>query len=414
MKLWNKRLTSSLLVRPPKDESESEPGYLLRLADVNGLRRPAAIFALVAVRLHGVAAACPHCLGEGRPWQSAWLDVEHPWCSRHGCWLVDRCAGCRKKLHWRQIRRWECECGSPIASAGVLRVRADMANAVTEKAVALDTLLWLGSIEKFGLADKPGKKAARQSIEDRSLLLELGWNIVQDWPGRFIAVLERERRHPTMGVASVFSEAFPTLTRRIRRIREPLWRDRVSACLREMSEASAQTDAPILYRKPRSAVAQPSAERVRAQRRLRKLSEHLAAAGQTIPTRVTKAGRSRRVLSTALQSASFEERPSEAARQLARVLEISRGRARELKGRDTAWAQELRAQILDRASKSVAHDPGLAIGWSATLRFHVPRSLTYEFLQAVATGRISIAAPVTSLRQLRIQRESLAAWKERS
>lgn len=410
MKQWNERLTSSLLVRPPKNELESGSGYLLRLADVNGLRRPAAIFALAAARMHGTAAACPHCLGEGLPWQSAWLDTEQPWCSRHGCWLVDRCAGCRKTFSWRHVRRWDCECGRPIASAGARDVRVDMASALAERAVTPETLLWLGAIERFGLADKPGKKAARQSIEDRSLLLDLGWSIVQDWPGRFLAVLERERRHVATGVASVFSEAFPTLTRRIRRIREPLWRDRVAACLREMTEASAQTDAPILYRKPRSAVVQAKTDRVRAQRRLRKLSEHLAAAGQAIPTRVTKAGRSRRVLSTALQAVSFEEQPSEAARQLARVLEISRGRARELKGRDTVWAQELRAQILDRASKSVAHDPGPVIEWSAALRFHVPRLLTQEFLQAVATGMVSLCGPVTNLGRLRIQRESLAAW----
>jgi hypothetical protein len=328
MKLWNERLISSLLVRPPKDESESEPGYLLRLADVNGLRRPAAIFALATARLHGVAAACPHCLGEGRPWQSAWLDVEHPWCSRHGCWLVDRCAGCMRTFRWRQIRRWACECGSPIASAGARHVRADMASALAQRTVTPNTLLWLGAIDRFGLAGKPGKKAARQSIEDRSLLLELGWNVVQDWPDRFLAVLGRERLHPATGVVAVYSEAFPTLTRYIRGVREPLWRDRIAACLREMTEASAQTDAPILYRKPGSAVVQPKPDRARAQRRLRKLSEHLAAAGQAIPTRVTKAGRSRRVLSTALQSASSEEQPSEAARQLARALEISRGRAR--------------------------------------------------------------------------------------
>jgi len=72
--------------------------------------------------VHGTAL-CPRCLDEDGVWQLRW---RHPWvttCSRHDCWLLDRCPTCGKpfRSHRTPLRAVDAapdRCGNPDRARG--------------------------------------------------------------------------------------------------------------------------------------------------------------------------------------------------------------------------------------------------------------------------------------------------------
>lgn len=72
--------------------------------------------------VHGTAL-CPRCLDEDGVWQLRW---RHPWvttCSRHDCWLLDRCPTCGKpfRSHRTPLRAVDAapdRCGNPGGARG--------------------------------------------------------------------------------------------------------------------------------------------------------------------------------------------------------------------------------------------------------------------------------------------------------
>ena len=59
---------------------------------------------------------CPICLQENAYWRFEWELPDLNTCSRHGIRLVDRCAQCGKKLHWRSYGLTHCDCGHDLRS----------------------------------------------------------------------------------------------------------------------------------------------------------------------------------------------------------------------------------------------------------------------------------------------------------
>ncbi|GAB2551754.1 TniQ family protein [Rhodanobacter koreensis] len=169
--------TRLLAVTPPPEAFESMPSYLLRLASVNGLRTPVAIYARVrpGPRRHRIGfgfsvedlseltgwspsvlaeiaqsctfqdgertvrkfadrlnseqfrslkapAFCPMCAHEHGYIERVWdLSAVHA-CPLHGCWAVTHCASCGLPVHWERNCLTHCPCGAPYTDS----VRADV------------------------------------------------------------------------------------------------------------------------------------------------------------------------------------------------------------------------------------------------------------------------------------------------
>ena len=151
-----------LLIKPAPGNSESLRGYLLRLADANGIPGLRSLFELieetpsekelaaVAAFLgrnagdfellsgivpkadgshgglqhsHGLpirfwntgyARFCPKCLEEFDFWQSHWELALVVACSFHRVRLVDQCPKCQREIRWHRKYFMQCDCGQAL------------------------------------------------------------------------------------------------------------------------------------------------------------------------------------------------------------------------------------------------------------------------------------------------------------
>ena len=148
-----------LIAIPPIHDDEALNGYLLRLAEANGLEgirhllepcdvKPrasytAAQLAVIAAKLEldfdamtkanlalGLGAdpahnaryaigtrlaACPLCVAGDGYIRAEWLNFLSPVCAHHGVRLVDRCGECGAPLTWRRASLSGCDCGALIS-----------------------------------------------------------------------------------------------------------------------------------------------------------------------------------------------------------------------------------------------------------------------------------------------------------
>lgn len=165
---------SQLLQHPHLIDGEGPQGYMLRLANANGLDISAlktlGVFfdvellknfrclpaegrdlPLIAYATRvardwsehpqlwnvGRCRCCPHCLREGKYWQIGWEQFFFDACPVHGCWLIDRCDHCGTGMNWRRQDLLRCDCGHPFA------------NSQTSAAPAASVLLTSDLKEKF-------------------------------------------------------------------------------------------------------------------------------------------------------------------------------------------------------------------------------------------------------------------------
>jgi hypothetical protein len=163
---FSAEVSRGLLVRPQPFRGEGLRGYFLRLADVNALLpdidlyrssfgtiEPAAVtrgrLRLVCDKLgldggavdnlgcrgmvtdptrchylgHRIAAGhlrgsqcavCPRCLAVCGATRADWELAAQVVCPDHECWLVDRCARCRRSIPWRRRAVQTCLCGQDL------------------------------------------------------------------------------------------------------------------------------------------------------------------------------------------------------------------------------------------------------------------------------------------------------------
>lgn len=139
----------TLLLRPQFLPGEGPRGYLVRLAEANGLctadlKGLGIIFdkrLLSAGGYFGEGPAecehacriqtsldaypmawnqltsryCPLCLSEDGIWQFGWELYWCDACAKHKVWLIDRCMSCGDRLTWNRSRLGRCPCGLFIA-----------------------------------------------------------------------------------------------------------------------------------------------------------------------------------------------------------------------------------------------------------------------------------------------------------
>jgi hypothetical protein len=111
-----------LLIHPAAVPGEHRLGYLLRLAERNGLRSMAwlsqqALYDSdpdVVIRTWRYARHCSECLRDNEIWLDDWTLALLPFCERHAVWLADSCWRCRRKLTWATMRLTHCQCGADL------------------------------------------------------------------------------------------------------------------------------------------------------------------------------------------------------------------------------------------------------------------------------------------------------------
>lgn len=62
-------------------------------------------------------ALCPRCIDISKVVYAAWDLTAVTTCPRHGCWLIDHCPQCGKRITWRRLGVSRCVCGYDLAEA---------------------------------------------------------------------------------------------------------------------------------------------------------------------------------------------------------------------------------------------------------------------------------------------------------
>lgn len=384
-----------MLIRPIKYPEESDLGFLLRTAQANGLANPKWLGAAI-VGQHQRLRVCPMCLDEPYPyWHDSWHS-DPPICRKHRRWLSDTCNTCLKPFSFVTCRFLACKCGNAYQRHSNGPVSCLVWNTLYSEKVNSDILIWLGSLAKYGLQGKPGKRASSRRIQEIAEFMELGSHAVAHWPLGFHTLLAHIRVVKGGTSVALASGAFPAFAKRIRAIRDTGWRSKIEGEFLAYITSTQVQDNALLSRKVRcttNAKSIASKHQISVDRLKR-----LAAQGVV---RVTPDGRQRHVIAPVI-----EER---IAAQLADAVSIKH--ATRMLGLHPARVRALLAMKevapLDRgvSLKSIQafEERMLALGTAdnmqpeqptslnSAFKYLVSRSLTADFVRAIKNREISLS-----------------------
>lgn len=280
-----------------------------------------------------------------------------------------------------------------------------MTHLLEDETVPFPVLLWLGSLALHGLTMKPLKKASRVVLSEVVKLAEAGADIVVGWPGAFHEVLDRCCRNADgPGDLRTMNQALPGFTRRMSKLRDQPWRERIAKELAVYVSASHRSDLPITGRNvpgPRH----PTVAQIARELGMRSTS--LIAALEQLPeARVaehsTPGGRRRRLVSAeAVRHVQQQRLDKISIKAATRLTGLSAGRIRQLvdaglleqrKGRLSGNAVKGLSQSLLSSGRSFAPDDD-AISLRHALRYCVPVSSTSQFILAIREGVLTVFVP---------------------
>lgn len=240
----------TLLCRPTRSSDEGMYGFLLRLAEANGLvgiaqllpgRKPSidvlerrlgtqrwpqnretlnALLPQLSFRPRERrlwnqrhSRYCPCCLGESPQWKWEWELTLFTSCPQHGVELIGHCLGCSKKITWGRQSLTTCDCGFSLISAEttpVLEPDRQLAEIFYSKLYGLPTKqahlseLSLEQLNKVAFmigayAKNNGRKFSQEisNLHDLDVarpLMHSAATILMSWPQNFHSLLASLRK----------------------------------------------------------------------------------------------------------------------------------------------------------------------------------------------------------------------------
>ena len=375
--------------------------------------------------VHKRIRVCPACLAEpGARWSKHWL-MDPPICRTHNLWLVDSCPSCSTFYTARRCRFTKCVCGAHLSDTLRHPVSKEAHDTLCKGDVDVSVLKWIGSLEKYGLQGKPGKKAAITSLSDVIDVLERGSRITCGWPKSFENLLDNIRLDQQSSNATLASNALPFLSKRVRSIRDPAWRDRISKAVIDYVHSTRFTRNVLLSRNvPIDSNLKSVAKRLGAStERVSRLLE-----SENHPALVTRCNRKRYSILPSTEDL-LRSRIAEviSIKSAASALGISRVRTLQLIGHGTLQALDngVSHQSLDRfqdsllslaANDSHAQQAANLVSLRHALRVVVPQKMTLTFFDAVRSGELSLCLIDKSIQRtcterLHVSPLQLAKWQ---
>lgn len=402
-----------LLVRPPQALDESPLGHWLRAAHFNGIA-PAWLPVPAGAQSHGRLRLCPRCLeGPAAPWQKAWQE-DPPWCTTHHVWLVDECAACGHGIRPLRARLTMCKCRAPWAAAPA-RAVPEVVLAADAAGVPVSVVRWFGALSRYGLQDRPLRRASRQRVVEQQDLIERGAAIVQAWPERFGELLGRlagER-----GTGGLLNAVWPGLMTKARAIADLKWRSAVLRAIDDHVAASRSSGSAVMGR---NAPRYPSKREV-----ARRLGIGFARLNHLIRTdpadliKPAQRGRHRHLvladeearLRDALQSGmSITAAGAELGMSIGRVRRLREAGLLEALGDGVSNASV--ADFIRSLLDAAALPASATLTMTTALRHRVPVSRTADFVSAALAGdvRLTRRAGVARVDEISVERASLHRW----
>jgi len=394
---------------------------------------------------------CPRCLDEKQVWSADWRLSDQPICRTHRVWLIDQCDKCGGSIQWSRTQLLRCVCQAELRDSRAPAVSGSMWRCV-QLGTDVSALKWLGAWSTHGPLGKPLKRASATRVSQISRLLESGAEVATDWPRAWIATLTRHRAPSAAGQVQRLAEAWPGLPVQIRRLPDPVWRDRVWAAVDEFVGQSHNSARPVVGRNPRlrhrALTQKAAAERLGVgTARLQAVLAGVALIGTIprggvgggtetgdvdeqestarIPQRNTAAGRVRRVISLDLVASLASVLNARISlRAAAELLGCGRGRVGAIVSAGLLRAEAgklLRSEVEALRDRLLAQGRRVgcvacsAAGWeplNRTWRLRVPAPTTRKFLTAIDAGHIRVFAPVgaETWREVEVFTSDVRAW----
>lgn len=419
------QMFSRLLIRPVVQAGESQPGYWLRIAHANGLRRVQWMLSPGERWASSMARFCPRCLQTHTPfWRDEWLDAGSYWCTEHATWLVDRCPSCERALHWGCMRFDSCMCGHRWSASPVTTVPLRTLLTINSDEASKLVLRLIGAFALFGPLGKPGKKLNRAQIEEARQQLQAGSDLLENWPVGFYQVMDRHRSRGESAGVQLLNEAFPRLGELIKLLPRGIWRARLVDAIEGYCVRSRSTASPIVGRNAILVTGPKTIKQIATG--LRRRTESVTRAvdlqiGGLVPKRVTPHGRVHRFIPEsslrALDAALAE--PVEIKRA-ARMVALPASRVRALlqagiltqvQGRVSLSELTALNQCAHQSVEPVAND-SVWICLREALRRWVHVEETGAFVRALSSGALTVwtRPEACAFGQGRIAEGHVVAW----
>jgi len=420
---WN-----DLVVRPQRRPGESAGGFVLRVANENGLGRPAWLGSSTGSSPSspglGRARWCPACLGAADAWwQQAWT-AGPAVCEEHGSWLEDRCPGCSHVVGWRGLRLRHCgRCDASLDAAGGRSLWSDSVKALRTTPTDPSSPGWaslsvpsrwrlaafLGALDRHGLAGKPLKRASAAIVEVERSLVTAGADLLAEpmeaEPTEGLGGLfSRLQRPGAAGSTPLIGEAFPGLLPRMRAQLPADARHWLEDRLAEHVGASLESDKAVVWRRRTASTVQGATAVAKT---LRVRPERMGTLAALLPSapaqRQTATGRTmlgfapvaidqlRLALEDRISVSAAADRYGLAAarlRQLARAGLVARTGDRLSRSSIEALLARLSA-VAERCS---AEGQGACMALPEALRWHVRNGDTTSFFERLLAGQIAVQA----------------------
>lgn len=265
-----------LLIRPVLHRSEGPYGYLLRLAEANGMstrmlhklgggfdmawlarnrlvpdqyqqpelyQHAAWIGYLLREKKeiwnHRHARYCPLCLSDEPVWKTGWELIFHDACSQHGTWLIDHCSDCNSPIGWARDHLLSCQCGADLrhavatlAPTSVVQLALAIERRVLKQPVLAEPAPLIGlEIEHiqrlvrylgFRMNPMAGLKSVKMlnaySMQTSWPVSSLAAEILAQWPNAFYVCWSRLQSfssHEKAGLSAVLKQAYYYLYKRL-------------------------------------------------------------------------------------------------------------------------------------------------------------------------------------------------------
>jgi len=154
------------------------------------------------------ARCCPLCLREQPLWAAEWELRPYLACTKHQCWLIDRCGACNRPIAWTRKALLRCDCGERFADAFTSPAPikfAELASLIARKLPdyrgeptafdelslddMIDVVVCFGSNAKSGKGDRGGRTWFMREMSDAITVLEPSADALSAWPSGFLAHL---------------------------------------------------------------------------------------------------------------------------------------------------------------------------------------------------------------------------------
>lgn len=238
----------TLLIRPIFKVGEGSKGFLLRLAEANGLDigvigKLGIVFDIAMLNslgylpadfentylekyakslekslvIHGkswnhkVPRFCPQCLQRDPYWRYEWELLFYDACHEHQVWLIDRCSECYQLLSWKRSSLMRCTCGANLRvqqAAPCPKAMVRLSKALSHQVfVTNDQLLSymivpikltqlqhfvrvLGTYGDSAVGLMPKRLRANEELVNSWQLTSLAAEILDQWPKSFHMMLD--------------------------------------------------------------------------------------------------------------------------------------------------------------------------------------------------------------------------------